>query len=37
MKNKYVTPDLEVIGAEASTALNVSTGDIDVNVGDGFF
>ena len=37
MKNTYVSPELEVIKADALDALTVSIGDVDVNVGDGFF
>ena len=36
MKN-YVTPEIEVIKADALQALTVSIGDVDINVGDGFF
>ena len=36
MKN-YVTPEFEVIKADALQVLTVSIGDVDVNVGDGFF
>lgn len=36
MKN-YVTPEIEVIKADALQMLTVSIGDVDVNVGDGFF
>ena len=36
MRN-YVAPEIEVIAADAAGALTVSSGDIDVNVGDGFF
>lgn len=36
MKN-YTTPEIEVIKADAAGALVVSIGDVDVNVGDGFF
>ena len=36
MKN-YVTPEIEVIKADAAGALVVSIGDVDVNVGDDFF
>ena len=36
MKN-YVTPEIEVIAADALDALTVSIGDVDVNVGEGFF
>lgn len=37
MKNKYVSPDVEVVSAEALEVLALSIGDVDVNVGDGFF
>lgn len=36
MKN-YTTPEIEVIKADVAGALAVSIGDVDVNVGDGFF
>ena len=36
MKN-YSTPEIEVISAEATGVLTVSIGDVDVNVGEGFF
>ena len=36
MKN-YVAPEIEVIKADAPTVLAISIGDVDVNVGDGFF
>ncbi len=36
MKN-YVTPEIEVISVDALGALIASTGDIDVNVENGFF
>lgn len=36
MKN-YTTPELEVISADAIDVLTVSIGDVDINVGDGFF
>ena len=36
MKN-YIAPELEVIKAEELATLTVSIGDVDVNVGDGFF
>ena len=38
MKN-YTTPELEVISADALEVLNgsIGSGDIDVNVGNGFF
>ena len=37
MKNTYTAPELEVISADAIDVLTVSIGDVDVNVGDGFF
>ena len=37
MKNTYSAPQAEVISAEALELLTISTGDVDVNVGDGFF
>ncbi len=37
MKNKYESPAVELIAAEALSATNVSTGDIDVEVGEDFF
>ena len=37
MKNKYVSPDVEVVSAEALEALTISVGDVDVNVEEGFF
>ncbi len=37
MKNNYTSPEVEVISADALQALTVSIGDVDVNVGDGFF
>lgn len=37
MKNAYVTPEVEVISVGAASALDASTGDIDINVGEGFF
>ncbi len=37
MKNAYTAPELEVIDAEALNVLAISNGDIDVNIGDGFF
>ena len=39
MKN-YVAPEIEVIAADAVDVLNTSSvaiGDVDVNVGEGFF
>ena len=39
MKN-YVAPEIEVIKADALEVLNnsaIGSGDIDVNVGEGFF
>ena len=36
MKN-YVTPEIEVIKADALQVLDISIRDVDVNVGDGFF
>ena len=38
MKN-YVAPEIEVIKADALEVLNqsIATGDVDVNVGEGFF
>ena len=36
MKN-YVAPEIEVIKADALEVLDVSIGDVDVNVGTGFF
>ena len=36
MKN-YVAPEIEVIKAEALEILQVSTGDLEVDVGGGFF
>ena len=37
MKSTYTTPQAEVISAEALELLSVSIGDVDINVGDGFF
>lgn len=37
MKNTYVTPEIEVIKADALELLKVSTGDVEVNVGGDFF
>ena len=36
MKN-YVAPEIEVIKADALEVLDISIGDVDVNVGTGFF
>ena len=36
MRN-YATPEIEVVSAEALDVLTASTGDIDVNVEEGFF
>ena len=36
MKN-YVAPEIEVIKVDALEVLDVSIGDVDVNVGTGFF
>ena len=36
MKN-YITPEIEVIEADALELLKVSTGDVEVNVGGDFF
>lgn len=36
MKN-YTAPELEVISADVAGVLDVSIGDVDINVGDGFF
>ena len=36
MKN-YVAPEIEVIKADALDVLAISIGDVDVNVGEGFF
>ncbi len=36
MKN-YIAPEIEVIKADALDVLQISIGDVDVNVGDGFF
>ncbi len=36
MKN-YIAPEIEVIKADALDVLEISIGDVDVNVGDGFF
>ena len=33
----YIAPELEVIKAEELAVLAISIGDVDVNVGDGFF
>lgn len=37
MKNTYVAPEVEVISVGAASVLDASIGDIDVNVGGGFF
>ena len=37
MKNTYASPEIKIISAEASELLTVSVGDVDVNVGEGFF
>ena len=37
MKNTYVTPEVEVISVGAASVLDISIGDVDVNVGEGFF
>ena len=37
MKNTYTAPEIEVISADEMSVLAVSIGDVDVNVGDGFF
>lgn len=36
MRN-YATPEIEVVSADALDVLTISIGDVDVNVGDGFF
>ena len=36
MKN-YIAHEIEVIKADAPQVLTISIGDVDVNVGDGFF
>ena len=36
MKN-YIAPEIEVVSIDALGVLDVSIGDVDVNVGDGFF
>ena len=36
MKN-YVAPEIEVIKVDALEVLDVSIGDVDVNVGEDFF
>ena len=36
MKN-YVAPEAEVIAIDAISVIDISIGDVDVNVGDGFF
>lgn len=37
MKNTYISPEIEIISADELSALAVSIGDVDVNVGEGFF
>lgn len=37
MKNIYVSPEVEVISIDTTNVLTVSIGDVDVNVGEGFF
>ena len=37
MKNIYVSPEVEVISVDAVNVLDISIGDVDVNVGEGFF
>ena len=37
MKNTYVTPKIEMSPSEAIEVLFVSIGDVDINVGDGFY
>ncbi len=37
MKNTYVAPELEVMPTGDVSLLIASSGDIDVNIGDGFF
>lgn len=37
MKNIYVSPEVEVISVDAASVLDISIGDVDVNVGEGFF
>ncbi len=37
MKNTYASPQVEVISTDALNVLQVSIGDVDVNVGEGFF
>ena len=37
MKNTYISPEIEVISADELQVLSVSIGDVDVNVGEGFF
>ena len=39
MKNTYVTPEVEIISVGATSVLDgsIGDGDIDVNVGNGFF
>ncbi len=36
MKN-YVAPELEVINAEALNVLTITSGDVDIDGGSGFF
>ena len=36
MKN-YVAPEVEVIAIDAISVIDISIGDVYVNVGDGFF
>ena len=33
----YEAPEIKLISAEDSNLLAISIGDVDVNVGDGFF
>ena len=37
MKNIYVSPEVAVVSVDTATVLSVSIGDVDVNVGEGFF
>jgi hypothetical protein len=37
MKNTYISPEIEVISADELQVLSVSIGDVEVNVGEGFF
>ena len=37
MKNTYLTPEVEVISVDAAHVLDISIGDVDVNVEEGFF